>query len=197
MSKPRSNESLKGIFAAARPLAGASFAHIIGVSVSETNAETATAVLSVIANSRKSRPTIPDMNRRGIKTAISEMLSEITVNPICLRALQRRFEGMIALLDISEDVLDHYDRIIDHKARRDRQRHEREIVETEAREIHHREGAKQRERQRHTGNDRRAQPAQKHQSSTRMTSPMVRTSVNCTSRTDARIVSVRSEKIER
>ena len=39
-----------------RPPAFSSRAHIIGVSVSETMAETATATLSVMANSRNSRP---------------------------------------------------------------------------------------------------------------------------------------------
>ena len=54
------------------------FAHIIGVNVSETNAETPTATLNVIANSRNNRPTIPVMNSRGMKTAMSDILNEIS-----------------------------------------------------------------------------------------------------------------------
>ena len=39
-------------------------------------------VESVTANSRNSRPTIPPIIRRGMKTATSEMLMERTVKPI-------------------------------------------------------------------------------------------------------------------
>ena len=60
-----------------------------------------------------------------------------------LRALQRRFKRVITLLDVSENVLDHYNRIIHHEAGRDRQRHERQIVEAEPRQIHHRKCSEQ------------------------------------------------------
>ena len=56
--------------------------HIIGVSVSETMAETTTAMVSVSANSRNMRPTRPVMNSSGMNTAISDIVSEITVKPI-------------------------------------------------------------------------------------------------------------------
>ena len=58
--------------------------HIIGVSVSETTAEVTTAMVSVSANSRNMRPTRPVMNNSGMKTAINETVSEITVKPISL-----------------------------------------------------------------------------------------------------------------
>ena len=54
----------------------------MGVVVSEMIMDTKMAVESVTANSRKRRPTIPPIIRRGIKTAISEMLMVKTVNPI-------------------------------------------------------------------------------------------------------------------
>ena len=57
-------------------------AHIIGVSVREITAETTTVSVSVIANSRNMRPTMPDMNSSGMNTATSEAVSEMTVNPI-------------------------------------------------------------------------------------------------------------------
>src|SRR5258708_1347045 len=57
-------------------------AHIIGVSVSDTMAETTMATDSVSENSRKSRPTMPRMNRSGMNTAISDTVSETMVNPI-------------------------------------------------------------------------------------------------------------------
>jgi len=60
-----------------------SLAHIIGVSVSETTAETRIVTLSVTANSRKRRPTMSPMNKSGINTAMSETVSEMIVNPIC------------------------------------------------------------------------------------------------------------------
>ncbi len=50
--------------------------------MSETTSEMAMAALSVTANSRKSRPTIPPISRMGMKTAMSEVLMEKTVKPI-------------------------------------------------------------------------------------------------------------------
>src|SRR2546430_398988 len=50
--------------------------HIIGVSVSDTTAETTTAMVKVSANSRNMRPTSPVMNSRGMNTAISDTVSE-------------------------------------------------------------------------------------------------------------------------
>jgi hypothetical protein len=59
-----------------------SLLHIIGVSVSDTIADTTTAMVSVSANSRNMRPTRPVMNSSGMNTAISDSVSEITVKPI-------------------------------------------------------------------------------------------------------------------
>ncbi len=56
--------------------------HIMGVSVSETTMETTTAMVSVSANSRNSRPTTPGMRSSGMNTATSEAVSETTVKPI-------------------------------------------------------------------------------------------------------------------
>ena len=57
-------------------------AAIIGVSVSETNAEKMMVTASVTANSRNRRPTMSAMNSSGISTAISETVSETMVKPI-------------------------------------------------------------------------------------------------------------------
>ena len=57
-------------------------AHSIGVVVSDTTIEMPTATLSVTANSRNNRPTIPPISKIGRNTAISEVLIESTVNPI-------------------------------------------------------------------------------------------------------------------
>ena len=54
----------------------------MGVVVREMTMDTRMAVERVTANSRKRRPTIPPINRSGIKTAMSEMLMVKTVKPI-------------------------------------------------------------------------------------------------------------------
>ena len=60
-----------------------SLAHIIGTSVSDTTADMTIVTASVMANSWNSRPTTSPMNKSGISTAISEIVSEMMVNPIC------------------------------------------------------------------------------------------------------------------
>ena len=59
----------------------------MGVRVSETTAETRMVTLKVMANSRKSRPTMSPMKSRGISTAIREMVSDTIVKPICSEPL--------------------------------------------------------------------------------------------------------------
>ena len=54
----------------------------MGVVVSDTHRETTMATLNVIANSRNSLPMIPPISKRGMNTAISEVLIARTVNPI-------------------------------------------------------------------------------------------------------------------
>ena len=81
--------------------AGACTPHIIGVSVSERIAETPMAMLSVTANSRKSRPMTPPMKRSGMSTATSDTVSETMVKPICLLPLQRGLERTSLLLRCS------------------------------------------------------------------------------------------------
>jgi hypothetical protein len=56
---------------------------IVGVTVSETIADSATAMLNVTANSRNSRPMIPPISKMGMNTAMSETVIETIVNPIC------------------------------------------------------------------------------------------------------------------
>jgi hypothetical protein len=50
--------------------------------VSDTHKETTMAALNVIANSRNNLPMIPPISKRGMNTAISEVLIDNTVNPI-------------------------------------------------------------------------------------------------------------------
>jgi len=71
--------------------------NIIGVNVSETTAETRMVTLNVIANSRKSRPTISPINNNGINTAINEIVSDKIVNPICSEPLSAALKGLLPL----------------------------------------------------------------------------------------------------
>ena len=52
------------------------------MSVSDTSTETAIAAVTVRANSRNSRPTMPPINSSGMNTATSDTLIDTTVNPI-------------------------------------------------------------------------------------------------------------------
>ena len=64
-----------------------------GVRVSDTNAETSTAVVTVMANSRNSLPTMPAMNSNGMNTATSENVIEMMVKPICPAPLMAASKG--------------------------------------------------------------------------------------------------------
>ncbi len=132
----------------------------MGTRVSETTAEMRIVTASVIANSRKSRPTTSPMKRSGISTAISEIVSEMIVKPICSEPLSAASSGRVALLDVAGDVLDHDDRVVDDEARRDRERHEREVVQAEAQQVHDRERADERQRHREARDDGRRDVAQ-------------------------------------
>src|ERR1022692_4785738 len=129
----------------------------MGVNVSETTAETRMVTLNVTANSRKRRPTMSPMNNSGISTAISEMVSDMMVNPICSDPRNAAFIGaspssiyraMFSIItmassttkpvdDIPRNVLDHHDGVVHHKAGGDRQRHQSQVVQAVAQQIHH------------------------------------------------------------
>ncbi len=78
-------------------------------------------------------------------------------------AVQRSLERPLALLDVATDVLDHHNGVVDDEARCNRQRHQRQIVEAEAKEIHGAEGADQRQRHREARNERCARATEKHE----------------------------------
>jgi hypothetical protein len=65
----------------------------MGVSVSDTTAEMRIATASVMANSRKSRPTTSPMKRSGISTATRENVSEMMVKAICFDPLSAASSG--------------------------------------------------------------------------------------------------------
>ena len=121
-------------------------AAIIGVSVSETNAEKMIVTASVTANSRNRRPTISAMNSSGISTAISETVSETMVNPISADPLSAASIGESPISMIARDVLDHHDRVVHDEAGGDGERHQRQVVEAVAQQVHDGERADQRQR---------------------------------------------------
>ncbi len=122
--------------------------------------ETTMATESVMANSRNKRPTMPPISSSGMNTATSEMLMVSTVDPISWRAFERGLEGRHALLQIARDVLDHDDGVVHHESRRNGERHQREIVETESGQIHHAERSDQRDRNGDAGNQRGSHASQ-------------------------------------
>ena len=85
------------------------------------------------------------------------------VKPICSRAFQSRFQRRFAALDVTADVLDDHDRVIDHETGGDGQRHQRQVVDAETGQIHHRESAHQRQRHRDARNDRGRDIAQEQE----------------------------------
>ncbi|MGY4455580.1 hypothetical protein ACVWZR_010240 [Bradyrhizobium sp. i1.3.1] len=68
-------------------------------------------------------------------------------------AFERSLHGRHALLEMAHDVLDDHHGVVDHESHRDRQRHQREVVETVAEYVEDREGADQRQRNRDRRDD--------------------------------------------
>ena len=66
-----------------------------------------------------------------MKTATSETVNEMTVKPISRAPFSAASSGSFAELEMTDDILDHHDRVVDDEARADRQRHQRKIVEAE------------------------------------------------------------------
>ena len=94
-------------------------------------------MVTVTANSRKSLPTMPPSINNGMNTATSDRLIETMVKPISDEPSRDSLECRLAALEVSLDVLDHDDSVIDYEANRDAQAHQREVVQTEAAGIHH------------------------------------------------------------
>ena len=80
-----------------------------------------------------------------------------------LGAMHRGFQGGLPLFHMADDIFDHHDRIVDHEPNRNRQRHQRKIIDRVAHRPHRRERAAQRKRHRHRRRDRRHQPAHENQ----------------------------------
>ena len=64
-----------------------------------------------------------------MNTATSEMLIDSTVKPISREPRSAASSGGMPRLEVARDVLDHHDRVVHDEAGRDRQRHQRQVVE--------------------------------------------------------------------
>ena len=165
--------------------------HIIGVSVSDTIAEVTTAIVSVSANSRNMRPTSPDMNNSGMKTAISDTVSEITVKPISLAPRSEAsiadspfsmWRTMFSIITMASSTTKPVPIVSAISDRLSRLKPEKYMMPKEV-----------------ISDSGSATPAisvarseRRNSSTTSVTSTTLRTSVNCTSWTEARMVTVRS-----
>ena len=78
-------------------------------------------------------------------------------------AFKRRLIGPHPVLEVAVHVLDHDDGVVDHEADRNRERHQRQIVDGETRDPHAGAGSGERQRHRDAGCDRRRQPPQEHE----------------------------------
>ena len=78
-------------------------------------------------------------------------------------AAQRRLDARHALLQVALDVLQHDDRVVDHEACGDRERHQRQVVQAEAQQVHRAERADDGDGHGDEGDQRRAQIAQEQE----------------------------------
>ena len=78
-------------------------------------------------------------------------------------AQQRRLQAGLAGFEVARDVFEHDNGVVDDEAGRDRQRHQREIVEAETKHIHGPEGADDRDRHGDAWNGRGAKITQEHE----------------------------------
>ena len=75
------------------------------------------------------------------------------------RALERGLHRGETRLTVTDDVLQHDDRVVDHEADRERERHQRNVVEAVPRDVHRRKGPDDGNREGERGNDRRRESA--------------------------------------
>ena len=132
------------------------------------------------------------MNSSGMNTATQRHGQPDDGEADLLGPLVGRGEGLLALLDVAHDVLDHHDGVVDDEARRHGKRHQREVVETEAEELHHAERGHQRDRECHRRDRRRPPAAQERVDDQHHQHSRQHQRETCTSATLARIVTVRS-----
>ena len=127
-----------------RPAVPSSLEHISGVSVSETIPLAKMATMIVIANSRKMRPTSPVMNTSGINTAASEIVMARIVKLISLAEFSVASSALCPVLHQPHRVFQKHDGVIHQEPDRQRECHQREVIQAVAQNVHHQEGQQQR-----------------------------------------------------
>ena len=119
----------------------------IGVRVSETKVDARIETVTTMANSLKILPMTPPISSTGMNTATSEIEIAMMVKPISREPLSAASNGLSSLfLGVADDVFQHDDRVVDDEADRQRQRHQRNIVDGKAEQVHHGERRNQRDR---------------------------------------------------
>ena len=113
----------------------------IGVSVKETIKETAIAAAEVNPNEDMKRPTMPDINPTGMKTASKRKRRRHDGQANLFCALNRRLKGMHPLLfHKAVDVFQNDDGVVNHDADHQGQGEHRHLVERIAERGNQREG---------------------------------------------------------
>ena len=79
------------------------------------------------------------------------------------RSLERRLHRVHPMLHVAHDVFQNHDGVIHHEPSRNRQRHERQIIQAVAQQIHAPESAHQRKRHCNAGNQGRPHRPQEHE----------------------------------
>ena len=119
-----------------------------------------------------------------MNTAASEIVIDRIVNAISFEPSNAASQRRLAPLHVPDDVLQHDDRVVDDEADRERERHEREVVERVAEQPHMTANVPTID----TGSARLGMTVagrfRRNRKMTRTTSTSVSSSVNCTSSTD-------------
>ena len=99
-----------------------------GVTVNETTSDVRVAIVTTIPNSARKRPVIPGRNAIGKKTTTSTSVMTIAAPPISLLPRRRRARRFAAL-EVTFDVFEYDDRVVDQNPDDERHRQERDGVD--------------------------------------------------------------------
>ncbi len=135
-----------------------------GTTVTATSSDASSEMPTVHANGWKILPMMPLTRPSGTNTAtvvsVEDVIAEDT-SAVALRIVSAA--AFLAALEVSEDVLDDDDGVVDHAADRHREPAEGHHVERDAGAAERRERDQDRERDRDRGDQRRAPVAQEQQ----------------------------------
>ena len=101
-------------------------------------------------------PEIPPRNSTGMNTAASESVIERIVNPISFDAVSALLPTTPSpMFHVAHDVFQHHDGVVHHESDRERQRHQRKVVDRVIQHVHDSKCPDDRHRQREARNHRR------------------------------------------